>query len=149
MVVAIKGLISLSRSPGQLIVTAEPMGKEMTRLQQSFRLEKKCSTWMGSWPAGLVVSWAEDLPSEMEKLMEWWYGVAKFRVSCIFRSSCGSERLPRSLLRFPILRRLLRSPRWGCGPLTLQAFRLDLTHRRMIQFCQLSSCLPFPVERFQ
>lgn len=93
------------------------------------------------------VSW-DDLPSEMEKLMGGWYGMAKFRVSCIFRSRWGSERLPRSLLwDFPFLRKLLPSPRWECGPSTLQAFRLDLIHCFMIQFCQLFSCSPFPVER--
>lgn len=93
------------------------------------------------------VSW-DDLPSEMEKLMGGWYGMAKFRVSCIFRSRWGSERLPRSLLwDFPFLRKLLPSPRWECGPSTLQAFRLHLIHCFMIQFCQLFSCSPFPVER--
>lgn len=96
------------------------------------------------------VSWAEDLPSEMEKLMGEWYGMAKFRVSCIFRSRWGSDRLPGShLWGFPFLRRLLPSPRWECSPLTLQAFRLHLVHCFMIQFCQLFSCSPFPVEQFQ
>lgn len=155
MVVAIKGPISLSRGQGQLIVTAEPMGKEMIWLQQSFRLEKKCPTWMGSWPVGLLVKstflclelkicpvkWRSRWDGGMEWLS---LGSAIFSEADVEVKGCQDH-----YWGFPFLRRLLPSPRWGCGPLTLQTCRLDLTHCFMIQFSQLSSCLPLPVERFQ
>lgn len=48
--------------------------------------------------------------------------------------------------RFPLLTSSLPSPRWGCGPLTLQVVRLNLIHCVTVQFCQLFSCTPFPSE---
>lgn len=48
--------------------------------------------------------------------------------------------------RFPLLTSSLPSPRWGCGPLTLQVVRLNLIQCVTVQFCQLFSCTPFPSE---
>lgn len=114
----------------------------MTGLQQSSRLGKKCPTQMGSWPAGLVINKHSYVLSWRfawwnEEANGGWYRLAKFRVSCVFGSRWGSERLPGSLLRFPHPEKVAAISGWGCGPFTSQAFRLDLTQCFKIRVCQL------------